>query len=78
MSWQILSWPSSSVACWNPKGALCWTTCCLMSSCHVSPCLPAFLNYNYTLFLPRGKMRLQTSCSKGCQNPTPAVLQQIL
>jgi hypothetical protein len=33
--------------------------------------------YYYTLFLPRGKVRLQTSCSKGCQNPTPCRTRQI-
>ena len=33
--------------------------------------------YCYTLFLPRGKVRLQTSCSKGCQNPTPCWTRQI-
>ena len=30
-----------------------------------------------TLFLHRGKVRLQTSCSKGCQNPTPCWTRQI-
>jgi hypothetical protein len=33
-------------------------------------------NY-YTLFLPRGKVRLQASCSKGCQDPTPCWSRQI-
>jgi hypothetical protein len=33
--------------------------------------------YYYTLFLPRGKVRLRTSCSKGCQNPTPCWTRQI-
>ena len=33
--------------------------------------------YYYTLFLPRGKVRLQTSCGKGCQNPTPCWTRQI-
>ena len=30
-----------------------------------------FYYYHYTLFLPGGKVRLQTSCTKGCQSPTP-------
>ena len=32
---------------------------------------------HYTLFLPRGKVHLQTSCSKGCQNPAPCWTRQI-
>jgi hypothetical protein len=33
--------------------------------------------YHYTLFLLRGKVHLQISCSKGCQNPTPCWTRQI-
>ena len=36
-----------------------------------------YLSNYYTLLLPRGKVRLQTSCSKGCQNPTPCWTRQI-
>ena len=32
---------------------------------------------SYTLLLPRGKVRLQTSCIKGCQNPNPCWTRQI-
>jgi hypothetical protein len=32
--------------------------------------------YFYAFFLPRGKVRLQTSC-KGCHNPTPHWTRQI-
>ena len=47
-------------------------------ACHRHSNRPHSLNcnyYNYTLFLPRGKVRVQTSCSKGCQNPTPRQIQ---
>ena len=37
------------------------------------PHVSSYYYYYYTLFLPRGKVRLQTSCSKGCQNPTPMI-----
>ena len=35
------------------------------------------INFNYALFLPRGKVRLQTSCRNCCQNPTPCWPRQI-
>jgi hypothetical protein len=39
---------------------------------HACPYYYYYYYYSYsTLSLPRGKVRLQTSCSKGCQSPTP-------
>jgi hypothetical protein len=39
--------------------------------------LSNYITLHCTLFLPRGKLHRQISCSKGCQNPTPCWTRQI-
>jgi hypothetical protein len=65
---QADDWPKDEAPCpvkWPLSEQLCWAN---MSGYHKAHCEEARhnnYNYNYTLFLPRGKVRVQTSCSKG-------------
>ena len=66
--WHVLV----QVYCWHGKEG----------PSHRRPCLDHLHDsaqyYNqYTLILPRGKVRLQRSCSTGCQNPAPCWTRQI-